>query len=86
MNVLFYGNVLEYTNNEKFFDAKNCTNVRGLINELGGHYGKRFKEFLLGRETCFLLVNGRGIMMTSGLDTGLHPDDKVEVLPFAEAG
>ena len=85
MNILFYGNVLDYTK-EKSFEAGNCPSVRDLVNILGGHYGERFKEFLLGDETCFFLVNGKGLMMTGGLDTPLNPDDKVEVLPFAEAG
>ena len=86
MQVLFYGNVLEFTNNEKFIEEKNCGNIRELINMLGDRYGTRFKEFLLGEETCFFLINGKGIMMTGGLDTKLQSDDKIEVLPFVEAG
>ena len=43
-------------------------------------------NIVLGEETCFFLVNGKGIMMTGGLDTKLCPGDKIEVLPFADAG
>ena len=86
MNVIFYGNVLDYTNGEKSFEVLNCQNVRELVDELGRNYGERLKDFLLGEETCFFLVNGKGIMMTGGLDTKLRPGDKIEVLPFAEAG
>jgi molybdopterin converting factor small subunit len=86
MKVFFYGNVLEYTNNEKSCETGNCFNVRELINELGNHYGERLKNFLLSKETCFFLVNGTGIMMTGGLETKLQSHDKIEVLPFAEAG
>ena len=86
MQILFYGNVLEYSKNEKSFYIENCKNIRELINILGDHYGNQLKEFLLGEETCFFLINGKGIIMTGGLDTKLQSDDKIEVLPFAEAG
>ena len=86
MNIYFYGNVLKYTNGEKFYKAEDCSNICELTDKLGSHYGECFKEFLLGEETCFFLVNGKGIMMTGGLNTKLQSGDKVEVLPFAEAG
>jgi molybdopterin converting factor small subunit len=86
MKVLFYGNVLDYTNSERSFEINRCLNVSELIDKLAERYGERFKEFLIGEETCFFLVNSKGIMMTGGLDTKLQPDDKIEVLPFAEAG
>jgi len=60
--------------------------VRDLINILSGHFGEDFQDFLLGKETCFFLINGKGIMMSGGLDTKLNPGDKIEVLPFAQAG
>ena len=28
MDVSFYGNVLNYTNNEKYFEADNCSSAR----------------------------------------------------------
>ena len=86
MNVLFYGNVLDYTNGEKKYEPKSSFSVGELVDELGRHYGENLKEFLLGEETCFFLVNGKGIMMTGGQDTKLCPGDKIEVLPFADAG
>ena len=86
MTVLFYGNVLELTEGERSFEAGNCSNVRDLITKLGARFGGRFHEYLLGSETCFFLVNGKGIMMTGGLDTELQGSDRIEVLPFTEAG
>jgi len=86
MKVLFYGNVLEYTYGEKSYESADCSNVDELIGRLSGYYGEPFKEFLLGDETCFFLVNGKGLLMTGGFQTKLNPDDKIEVLPFAEAG
>jgi molybdopterin converting factor small subunit len=86
MTVLFYGSVLEYTNEDKSIEFADCSNVRELINKLGSRYGERFKNFLLGEETCFFLINGTGLMMTGGLETGLQHGDKIEVLPFVGAG
>ena len=86
MKVIFYSGVLAYTDGEKFFEAEDCSAMRDLIDKLAGRFGERFREFILGDETCFFLVNGKGIMKTGGLDTPLHPGDKVEVLPFAGAG
>ncbi|MCL2720927.1 MAG: MoaD/ThiS family protein [Treponema sp.] len=86
MKIIFYGNVLEYTNNEKTYEAKNCTNVRSLIDELGLHYGEGLKNFIMSDETCFFLVNGKGIMLTGGLETKLNQQDKIELIPFTEAG
>ena len=91
MKVLFYGNVLDYTRGEKSFEVykspeNSVSNVRELVDELGNYYGEGLKEFILGEENCFFLVNGKGLMMTGGLDTKLCPGDKIEVLPFADAG
>ena len=86
MRVTFYGSVLDYTAGENFFEVENCSTVRDLIAKLAGHYGDVFNDFLLGNETCFFLVNGKGLMMTGGLDTPLHPEDRIELLPFTEAG
>ena len=86
MNVLFYSNVLEYTKGEKSYTACNSASVRELIIELGEHYGDRLKEFLLGDSNCIFLVNSTGLMKTGGLDTKLKQGDKIEILPFADAG
>jgi molybdopterin converting factor small subunit len=86
MNVCFFGSVLDYTNIEKSCTVKNCSSIRELVDELGCQYGEQFKDFLLGDETCFFLVNGKGLMLTGGLDTKIKPCDKIEVLPFTDAG
>ena len=86
MKVLFYGNVLDFTNNEKSCEVNDCQDIQELLNNVTTHFGERFREYLFGNETCFILVNGRGIMLTGGLNTKLHPGDKIEILPFTEAG
>jgi len=86
MTVVFYGNVQEYTFEQKSLEAEGVACVRTLIDLLGERFGAPFKEFLLGDGTCFFLVNGNGIMTTGGLATPLHADDTVEVLPFVDGG
>ncbi|MCL2410148.1 MAG: MoaD/ThiS family protein [Treponema sp.] len=86
MEVNFYGKILEFTNGEKSHELNDCSNIQELIEKLASFYGEKFKQFLIGENTCFFLVNGKGIMMTGGLETKLTSGDKVEVLPFADAG
>ena len=86
MKVIFYGSALEYANNTKSHELDDCANMRELIEKLGDHFGNRLKNYLLGEETCFFLVNGTGLMMTGGLETKLKAGDKIEILPFADAG
>jgi len=78
--------VIDHAGGESSFQSHGSERVRTLIDELGERFGQNFKAFLLGDETCLILVNGKGIMTTGGLDTELLPDDKVELLPFVEAG
>jgi len=57
-----------------------------LIDKLGEKLGTDFKEYLLRDDTCFFLINGKSISRTGGLNTRLEPNDKIEILPFIEAG
>jgi len=86
MTVLFYGNVVKHTGGEKSFEPAPCPDLRSLIDVLDGHYGEPFGELLRGNEFCFFLVNGQGVRATGGLETPLKQGDRIEVLPFVEAG
>ncbi len=86
MTVMFFGNVQDHTAGEKSIDCDGAPCVRALIDWLGERFGEGFKEFLLGDDTCFFLVNGSGILTSGGLDTQLREGDTVEVLPFVEGG
>ena len=86
MTVIFYGNIITQAKGAASFAPQHSLCIRALIDELGGHFGEAFRAFLLAEGTCFFLVNGRAIMSTGGLDTRLSPGDRVEILPFIEAG
>ena len=86
MTVHFYANVQEFTQGQKSLEITEAENLHALIEVLGKHFSEDFKTFLLADKTCFFLVNGNGIMSTGGLKTPLRPDDKIEVLPFADGG
>ena len=89
MNVSFHGSVREFTNGEKSYDYPDPADrlsVRDLIGMLGSRFGERFREFLLGNETCLILINGRSLAMAGGLDAELKAGDKIDVLPFIEGG
>jgi molybdopterin converting factor small subunit len=78
--------VLDFTGGESSFEAKSSPSIRALVDELSGHFGESFSAMLLGGETCFFLVNGKGIMTSGGLETKLRPDDKIDILPLIVAG
>ena len=86
MKISFYSNIRDYTSGEKTFETEDTGCVSSLIDILGERFGEKLKNFLLGENNCFILVNGKGIMTTGGLATTLHPDDKIDVLPFVGGG
>ena len=86
MTVLFYGNVIDQAKGAETFTSQNSQTLRALVDELGAHFGQAFRDFLLVEGTCFFLVNGMGVLYSGGLDMKLQPGDRVEILPFVEAG
>jgi len=87
MIVTFHGKITEYTNGDKtFMPVTDCSTLRALLEELSGYYGESFRLFVNGNESCLFLVNGRGIALSGGLDSPLAPGDKIDILPFVEAG
>ena len=86
MNVVFYGAALDHTGGETSFVPAGAGDIRALIGEIGARYGESFKDALLDGDSFFMLINGKGIMQTGGLDSELHPGDKIEILPFIDAG
>jgi len=57
-----------------------------LFGELSRRYGEGFDSFIAGNDTCLILVNGKGVMMSGGLDAPLAEGDKIEILPVVIAG
>jgi len=88
MTVHFYSKVKGYTNGEASYSPASTitSTLRELLDELILHYGKSFETFINGTETCLFLVNSKGIKLSGGLDTPIKPGDKIEILPFVEAG
>jgi len=86
LTVSFYGGVTKYTNGERSYTPKPHATLRGLLEELGDYYGEKFVSFVNGNEACIILINGKGIMLSGGLDSVLDLNDKIEILPFVDAG
>jgi len=86
MTVTFYGGVTRYTNGEKSYTPKVHATLRDLMGELGDYYGEQLVSFINGNETCIILINGKGIMLSGGPDSVLDSGDKIEILPFVDAG
>jgi len=86
VTVTFYGNITRYTNGDKTFIAKNHSTLRDLLNELSDNYGENLTAFIDSRDSCLILINGKGIMLSGGLDSPLDQNDKIDILPFVDAG
>ena len=86
MTVLFHGSVKEKASGCGSLEIKDAGTVRELIGVLGERFGEAFRDFLLGDDTCFFLVNGSGIMTTGGLNMPLSDSDTFEVLPYVGGG
>jgi len=86
MTVSFNGPIKKYTGGESSYSPVCCSSLRGLIVELSDRYGEGFVSFINGTGSCLILVNGRGTMLSGGLDTPLVHGDKVEFLPVVIAG
>ena len=91
MTVSFYGRIKDYTNGERNYTpcapaAEKHSTLRAVLDELSVNYGESFNDFIQRSETCLFLVNGKGTVHTGGLDTPVKQGDKIEILPFVEAG
>ena len=86
MTVSFYGGITRYTNGDSSYTPKVHAALRGLLEELGEYYGEQFVSFINEKETCIILINGKGIMLSGGPDSVLDSGDKIEILPFVDAG
>ena len=88
MEVIFYTGIMKYTGGTASvaIDPGSCPDLRSLIGELGSRFGKELENALLCGEGSLLLVNGRAVMTTGGVDTPLKQEDIIEILPAAGAG
>jgi molybdopterin converting factor small subunit len=86
MTVTFYGLITRYTNGDSSYTPSTHATLRGLLKELGKVYGKQFVSFITGNESCIILINGKGIMLSGGLNSAISIGDRIEILPFVDAG
>jgi len=84
--VTFYGSILELAGKPEPLTVEGCRTIRELVSKLGALFGDDFSNALLSSESCFFLINGKGIMATGGLESEIKPGDKIEILPFIDAG
>ena len=86
MTVKFHGNIVEFTGGATSCGIDDCADVCALIDKLGLLFGEAFCDILNDGDTCFFLINGKGLMQTGGPESRLAPGDIVDILPFVEAG
>ena len=64
--------------------------VGELLQALAGRYGAAFRRAVFDGDRLsaivIILVNGRNVHFTGGLDTPLAPDDQVSIFPMVAGG
>jgi len=88
MEVKFYSSALKHTGGtvSVLIEPDSCPDLQSLISALGTRFGREFAGLLLGGETWLVLVNGKAVSATGGLNTLLTEDDIIEILPIIGAG
>jgi len=88
MEVKFYSSALKYTGGETSLTIEpgSCPDLLSLIEELETRFGEEFKKLLKTGETWLLLINGKTVNKTGGINTPLKDSDIIEVLPIVGAG
>ena len=63
---------------------------KAILEALAGRYGAAFRRAVFEGERlspiAIILVNGRNVHFTGGLDTPLAPDDQVSIFPMVAGG
>lgn len=89
MKVKFFGNIRDITRTKEI-QIKGAANVGQLLQELCDEYGKAFRDKVFrGNEITgevIILVNGRNVYFTGGIDTALYKDDEVSIFPIVAGG
>lgn len=89
MKVKFFGNIRDITGTKEI-QIKGAANLEQLLQELCDKYGKAFRDKVLRdndiTNEVIVLVNGRNIYFTGGIDTVLSKDDEVSIFPVVAGG
>lgn len=90
MTVKFFATFRQLTGEESRRVDSSPATAGELLRALSGRYGPAFEAAVFddGRlsETVIILVNGRNLHFTGGLDTPLGADDEVSVFPMVAGG
>jgi MoaD family protein len=89
MKVKFFGPLRDLTK-EAEIDNIESSDVKSLIDNLISRYGHSFEELLTEngkvRSVFMIVVNGRRIPVSPGIQTKLEKDDHVIIMPMTVGG
>ncbi len=90
VKVRLFGDVSETVGRKHIVELPENTSVIRLTNKLqreagnsrGGHLG----DFKVGGADLAIIINGKNIELLEGVQTKLHDDDDVVIMPFVVGG
>lgn len=90
MHVKYFATFRELAGERERQVDSSPTDMGELLRLLSDRYGPAFRNAVfegdaLHRE-LILLVNGRNVRLSGGLDTPLHPADEISVFPMVAGG
>jgi molybdopterin synthase sulfur carrier subunit len=89
MKVMFFGYIRDITGTKETW-MQGPTNLKQLLHKLCDIYGKNLKSRVfdnndIGREVI-ILINGRNVAFTGGIETALSEDDEISIFPVMAGG
>ncbi|MDI3480554.1 MAG: sulfur-carrier protein [Tepidanaerobacteraceae bacterium] len=89
MKVKFFGNIRDITGTKEI-QINGAASLRQLLQQLCDKYGKTFNEKVYKDNNItgevIILVNGRNVYFTGGIETALSKDDEVSIFPIVAGG
>ncbi len=90
MQIQFFATIREITGQEAIEWKRTPATLGGLLRDLAARYGPRFERWVLDQgqpgKAIIILVNGLDCRHQGGLDTPLHPDDSIAIVPMIAGG
>lgn len=90
MDIRYFATFRDLTGEMSYRMDESPSTVRELLLILSVRYGAGFRRAVLDGDelspVLILLVNGRNVHHTGGLETPLHPDDRISVFPMVAGG
>jgi molybdopterin converting factor small subunit len=90
IKVRLFGDVAEMVGSKHLVELNESSTILSLTNRIqrdkGYNRGGYLGEFKVGGPDLAIMVNGKNIMLLEGINTKLHNEDDIVIMPFVVGG